>query len=61
VTGVVALLVQQDPRRRPDQIRAILRATARPVAQASPSVPPAIGLVDACAALARHAPALACP
>jgi subtilisin family serine protease len=60
VTGVVALLVQQDPQRRPDQIRAILRATVQPVVDAGPSTPPAIGIVDACAALARHAPALAC-
>lgn len=60
VTGVVALLVQQDPQRRPDQIRALLRATAKPVANANPSASPAIGIVDACAALARAAPTLAC-
>jgi subtilisin family serine protease len=61
VTGVVALLVQQDPQRRPDQIREILRATARPVMPSSPPALPAIGIVDACAALARRAPVLACP
>jgi subtilisin family serine protease len=60
VTGVVALLVQQEPQRRPDQIREILRTTAQPVTPVSPSAPLAIGIVDACAALARHTPLLAC-
>ena len=60
VTGVVALLVQQEPQRRPDQIREILRVTAQPATHRSHSDPLAIGIVDACAALARHAPLLAC-
>jgi subtilisin family serine protease len=60
VAGVVALLAQQDPQRRPDQIRAILRATAQPVANASTSAQPTIGIVDACAALSLQAPTAAC-
>ena len=60
VTGVVALLVQQEPQRRPDQIREILRVTAQPATHMNHSDPLAIGIVDACAALARHAPLLAC-
>jgi len=60
VTGVVALLMQQEPQRRPDQIREILRTTAQPVTPVSPSAPLAIGIVDACAALAGHTPLLAC-
>ncbi|HOW75303.1 MAG TPA: S8 family serine peptidase [Candidatus Competibacteraceae bacterium] len=60
VTGVVALLVQQEPQRRPDQIREILRATAQQATTVSHSTPLAIGIVDACAALARHTPLLAC-
>ncbi len=60
VTGVVALLIQQYPQRSPDQIRALLYATARPPAGTRPAPPPAVGIVDACAALARQAPALVC-
>jgi len=60
VTGVVALLLQQQPQRQSRQIREILRKTAQPVTDAGPSAAPAIGIVDACAALARQAPQLVC-
>lgn len=60
VTGVVALLIQQDPRRSPEQIRALVYNTARQPAGSHPAPPPVVGIVDACAALARQAPALVC-
>ena len=50
VSGVVALLLQREPRMSPSQVRLVLFATARPV---TASGVPAIRLVDACAALAR--------
>ncbi|MBK7542030.1 MAG: S8 family serine peptidase [Candidatus Competibacteraceae bacterium] len=61
VTGVVALLLQQNPQATPDQIRTVLRATARPVAGSTPAGVPRLGLLDACAALARQNPTLVCP
>lgn len=61
VTGVVALLLQQAPQATPDQIRTTLRTTAKPIAGSNPAGASRIGLVDACAALARQTPALACP
>ena len=60
VTGVVALLIQQDSRRSPEQIRALVYNTARQPAGSHPAPPPVVGIVDACAALARQAPALVC-
>ena len=60
VSGVVALLLQQTPDLTPRQIKTLLQATARPVANPPASADPVIGLVDACAALARHAPGLTC-
>ena len=50
VSGVVALLLQREPRMSPSQVRLVLFATAHPV---TASGVPAIRLVDACAALAR--------
>ena len=61
VTGVVALLLQQAPHAMPDQIKTLLRTTAKPVAGSNPAAIPKVGMVDACAALARQAPQLACP
>ena len=61
VTGVVALLLQQTPQATPDQIKTLLRTTAKPVAGSNPAAIPKVGMVDACAALARQAPQLACP
>lgn len=61
VTGVVALLLQRAPQATPDQIRTTLRTTAKPIAGPNPAGTTRIGLVDACAALARETPQLACP
>jgi len=49
VSGVVALLLQREPTMSPSQVRLVLFATAHPV---TASGVPAIGLVDACAAVA---------
>ena len=48
VTGVVALLLQQTPRATPEQLRTVLRATAKPLAGANRADSPQIGGVDAC-------------
>jgi len=61
VTGIVALLLQRAPQATPEQIRATLRTTTRPLAGSNPAGATRIGLVDACAALARQVPQLACP
>ncbi len=61
ITGVVALLLQRAPQATPDQIRTALRTTAKPIAGSNSAGATRIGLVDACAALARQAPQLACP
>jgi serine protease AprX len=56
VSGAVALLLQQRPDLSPDQVKALLRSTARPVASPDPMAVGA-GLVDVPAALAAPAPA----
>lgn len=48
VSGVVALLLERNPKLTPAQLSAIIHKTARPLSSAGP----AIGQVDACAALA---------
>ena len=53
VTGVVALLLEEDPSLGPAQALDLLRATSRPLAMAAASTPPRAGLVDACAALGK--------
>jgi len=60
VTGIVALLLQQAPHLTPDQVKAVLRATAQPVPGLEPTAA-VVGLVDACAALAGQTPTLVCP
>jgi subtilisin family serine protease len=50
VSGVVALLLEREPRMSPSQVRLVLFATAHPVTATGV---PAIRLVDACAAVAR--------
>lgn len=60
ITGVVALLLQQNPQATPGQIRTILKTSARPLAGANSNNPLRVGLIDACAALAQQAPDLAC-
>lgn len=59
VTGVVALLLQQQPELTPDQIKTVLRTSAHPVAESAARSE--LGLVDACAALKPTVPELACP
>ena len=53
VTGVVALLLEEDPALRPAEALDVLRATSRPLAVAAASTPSRAGLVDACAALGK--------
>jgi subtilisin family serine protease len=53
VTGVVALLLEEDANLRPAQALELLRATSRPLAVASASTRQTAGLVDACAALGK--------
>ena len=55
VSGAVALLLQQRPDLTPDQVKALLRSTARPVASPDPMAVGA-GLVDLPAALTAPAP-----
>lgn len=59
VTGVVALLLQQQPELTPDQVKTVLRTSAHPVAESAARSE--LGLVDACAALKPTVPELACP
>lgn len=58
VSGAVAVLLQQRPDLTPDQVKALLRSTARPVASSDPMAVGA-GLVDVPAALAAPAPSAA--
>jgi len=51
VTGIVALLLEQEPHLTPAQIHALLRTTAQPVAGAASATQGPTGIVDACAAL----------
>jgi len=53
VTGVVALLLEEDPALRPSEALDLLRATSRSLAVAAASTPATAGLVDACAALGK--------
>ena len=59
VTGVVALLLQQQPELTPDQVKTVLRTSAHPVAESVARSE--LGLVDACAALKPTARGLVCP
>jgi subtilisin family serine protease len=61
VTGVVALLVEQDPRLTPAEAVELLRSTSRPLAIASATASPGAALIDACAALGRLAGRASCP
>ena len=51
VTGVVALLLEQDPELAPGEALALLKTTARPIQGMAPGR--VAGVVDACAALGR--------
>ena len=53
VSGVVALLLERNPRLTAAEVHALLVATARPLPEAGSARPAVIGLVDACAAVAK--------
>ena len=55
VSGIVALMIQRKPNLTPDQVRAILRATAKDLGPAGPDVMFGAGLVDAYRALSAEA------
>jgi subtilisin family serine protease len=59
VTGVVALLLEQNPDLTPGDALELLKATARPIQGAAPSH--VAGLVDACAALGKLLQRPSCP
>jgi subtilisin family serine protease len=61
VSGVVALLLERDPRLTVAQVRALLAATARPLPEGSDAGSVVIGLADACAAVAKLVGAPPCP
>jgi subtilisin family serine protease len=59
VSGIAALLLERDPRLTAAKIRALLVDTAQPLPEAA-GVRPAVGLVDACAAVAKLVGAPSC-
>ena len=61
VTGVAALLLERDPGLSPKRLRDILHKTARPTQAAGGKSQPAIGIVDACAALEKLLGGRLCP
>jgi len=61
VSGVVALLLEKNPKLSPAQLKALLEKTAHPVKGAPGDADPAVGLIDACAALGQLVPGAACP
>lgn len=61
VSGVVALLLERDPRLSVAQVRALLTATARPLPEGSDARSVILGLVDACAPVAKLVGAPTCP
>ena len=60
VSGVVALLLERNPRLTPAEVRALLMTTARPLPEAVPGSS-VVGLADACAAVAKLVGAPPCP
>ncbi len=60
VSGVVALLLERDPRLTAAEVRALLAATARPLPEAATAPSVVVGLADACAPVAKLV-AAACP
>lgn len=61
VSGIAALLLEVEPRLSPAQVYALLRASTPPIEVASGTPQAAIGLVDACTAVARLLGQPACP
>jgi subtilisin family serine protease len=60
VSGIAALLLERSPRLAPAQVRDLLLATAHPVTESAGLAGPGLGLVDACAALAKLIGAAPC-
>jgi subtilisin family serine protease len=58
ISGVVALLLQQQPQLKPDEVRQILMRTGYSGTASAPQAPP---LINACRALASLGNPLACP
>jgi subtilisin family serine protease len=61
VTGVAALLLERGPHLSPGRVRDLLHATAQPTKASGGRPQPAIGIVDACAALERLLRQRLCP
>ncbi len=59
VSGIVALLLERNPRLTPRDLESLFRGTAQPLPASDGAANP-VGLVDACAALAKVA-GVACP
>src|SRR5215471_2066645 len=53
VTGVIALLLEYDPRLTPAQVQAVLRTTAHPVTAPGGASQGPLGVVDVCTALTQ--------
>src|SRR5262249_9704586 len=58
--GVIALLLEANPRLSPAQVSALLRATAHPVPATAQTAPEMLGVVDVCMALAHLEGGQAC-
>lgn len=61
VSGIVALLLAREPTLSPLQLRALVSTTAQPAHVASSTESTSVGLVDACAALAKLLYLQTCP
>jgi subtilisin family serine protease len=61
VSGLVALLLERDPRLTAAQVQALLAATARPLPEGPDAGSVVIGLADACAPVAKLVGAPPCP
>ena len=61
IAAVVALLLGHEPLLSPYEVLEILRASVQPAATPGGAAHPAIGIIDACAALTKLTGAPACP
>lgn len=61
VSGVVALLLERNPRLTAAQVQALLATTARPLPEGADARAAVVGLADACAPVAKLASAPPCP
>jgi subtilisin family serine protease len=60
VTGIAALLLEQNPSLSPDQLSALFQATSRPVPGTAGTSPRTVGIIDACNALRTLVPGQPC-